>query len=232
MKNQYFGDVCDYQKYGLLRGLIQHTRLRLAVCWMLTPGDGRTDGGKIAYLKRPDLWRHYDPNLFDILRDSVQAGLRDIAVVEERGILPDAVGHADLLVDGHDDRRRYFSKLEARAAQSDMVFFDPDNGLEVASTPVGRKGSSKYLYWDEARQCHAQGKSLIVFQHFCRVDRSLFMAILRRRLMDETGADWVGVLRTSNLVYFVVPAPAHAAKLQGACECVSNHWGQHIRHHY
>jgi len=35
MKHQYFGDVSDYRKYGLLRGIQRHTNLRLGVCWML-----------------------------------------------------------------------------------------------------------------------------------------------------------------------------------------------------
>jgi len=39
MKNQYFGDINDYRKYGLLRLLTDGGDIRTAVCWMLTPGD-------------------------------------------------------------------------------------------------------------------------------------------------------------------------------------------------
>ena len=35
MKNQYFGDINDYVKYGLLR--VFSATHRVAVCWMLTP---------------------------------------------------------------------------------------------------------------------------------------------------------------------------------------------------
>jgi hypothetical protein len=45
MKNQYFGDINDYHKYGLLRQLGKGGQLTTAVCWMLTPDDGRSDGG-------------------------------------------------------------------------------------------------------------------------------------------------------------------------------------------
>ena len=41
MKNQYFGDVNDYRKYGLLRVLQREANLRCVVAWMLTPDDGR-----------------------------------------------------------------------------------------------------------------------------------------------------------------------------------------------
>lgn len=44
MKNQYFGDINDYLKYGLLRVIAKKTGLRVAVCWMPTPDDGHTDG--------------------------------------------------------------------------------------------------------------------------------------------------------------------------------------------
>ena len=44
MKDQYFGDINDYRKYGLLRAIIRAGRLRILVAWMLTVDDGSTDG--------------------------------------------------------------------------------------------------------------------------------------------------------------------------------------------
>ena len=35
MKNQYFGDINDYRKYGLLRILTNGGEVDTAVCWML-----------------------------------------------------------------------------------------------------------------------------------------------------------------------------------------------------
>jgi hypothetical protein len=43
MKNQYFGDVGDYGKYGLLRFLAGNN-IKIAVNWYLTPDDGSNDG--------------------------------------------------------------------------------------------------------------------------------------------------------------------------------------------
>jgi hypothetical protein len=37
MKNQYFGDINDYRKYGLLRALQSTGDGSLLVTWMLTP---------------------------------------------------------------------------------------------------------------------------------------------------------------------------------------------------
>jgi len=56
MKNQYFGDIHDYRKYGLLRSIIEATQLRLLVAWMLTPDDGGSDGSRLSYLNKPLKW--------------------------------------------------------------------------------------------------------------------------------------------------------------------------------
>jgi hypothetical protein len=48
VKNQYFGDISDYRKYDLLRALAVVGGLKIGVAWMLTPEDGRTDGGRIC----------------------------------------------------------------------------------------------------------------------------------------------------------------------------------------
>jgi hypothetical protein len=82
MKHQYFGDVKDYLKYGLLREVFR-SNLKLGVCWMLTPDDISTDGRKTGYLSAPNTWRKHDPELYDLLRHTVVAqGLRNLSVIE------------------------------------------------------------------------------------------------------------------------------------------------------
>ena len=56
MKNQYFGDINDYRKYGLLRSIILTTELRILVAWVLTPDDERPDGKFVDYLEKPDFF--------------------------------------------------------------------------------------------------------------------------------------------------------------------------------
>jgi hypothetical protein len=57
MKNQYVGDINDYRKYGLMRALSGYGEITTAVCWMLTPGDGRADGSFMIYLDMRVKWR-------------------------------------------------------------------------------------------------------------------------------------------------------------------------------
>jgi len=74
VKNQYFGDINDYRKYGLLRCLANEGRFRIGMCWMLTPSDRSSDGQQPLYLTSPSVWRSLDPSLFDVLRDAVERG--------------------------------------------------------------------------------------------------------------------------------------------------------------
>ena len=148
MKDQYFGDVNDFRKYGLLRVLTGPDRLRLGVCWMLTAPDGRTDGEFLAYIGQPKKYRHRDPALFDWLRQVVgEEKDRRTARIEASTILGSALFQSKRLSDPLPDREAYFAECAGKFAGCDLVFFDPDNGLEIKSTPRGRRDSCKFLYW-------------------------------------------------------------------------------------
>ncbi len=56
MKNQYFGDIYDYIKYGLLRRLSPKGEVSTTLCWMLTPNDQGKDGHRISYLEDHAKW--------------------------------------------------------------------------------------------------------------------------------------------------------------------------------
>ena len=57
MKDQYFGDINDYRKYGILRALQSKGLGTLLVAWMLTPDDSSRDGEFRSYLEDPATWR-------------------------------------------------------------------------------------------------------------------------------------------------------------------------------
>lgn len=69
MQDAYVGDIGDYGKYGLLRK-IGNTFLHLAVNWYRVKpakGNKHDDGKFIGYLKQPEIYQKYDPELFDEL---------------------------------------------------------------------------------------------------------------------------------------------------------------------
>jgi len=229
MKNQYFGDINDYRKYGLLRVLIGHGEIKTAVCWMLTPDDDRGDGGFIEYLKEPDQWRNRDPDLYDHLRELVQRqNLRDVRGAETSAILLACRFAPGFLPDDADGRRRYFEALMDLAKGCQLAFFDPDNGIEV-KLRVGRKGSSKYLYWDEIERLWKAGHSVLIYQHFPHVPRDHFMETKARELAHRTGAPLVISFRTPHVVFLLVPQPERRNYFRARSAEVAQRWDPEIR---
>ena len=230
MKNQYFGDVNDYRKYGLLRLLTGQGGLSTAICWMLTLDDGRSDGRFTEYLQQPERWRAYDPALFDALREMVaQPEERDIALAGEAGILPAARFYVRTLRDDLQSRSRYFEVFWSVAEGCDLVFFDPDNGLEVQSRPLGRKGSSRYLYWAELEQAFSRGYSVLIYQHFRREKRDAFVERMAQEMRQRTGAARVYSFRTARVVFFLLPSDRRAAAFEQNVACLPETWGDQIR---
>ena len=182
MKNQYFGDINDYRKYGLLRAIVRCTGLRLLVTWMLTPDDGSTDGKLVSYLNEPSKWAHHDPVLFRGLKELLESGQqRQVRMIESSGILDNAGYFGSIVPDASVERSKWFNALRDEARSYDFVFLDPDNGLEVKSKPYGGKNSSKFLYWREVESLWSSGHSLLIYQHFTREKRKTFI----QRILTE-----------------------------------------------
>src|SRR5262249_20113803 len=145
MKNQYFGDVNDFRKYGLLRTLQRASGLAVGVCWFLTVDDGAGDGELRKFLKQPGRWRHYDSELYDKLQRLLRAEVqRSVSRARQWELIPGASYFEAVLRDHRLARAEYFEAARQVLRNSDLVFVDPDNGIVVPSTKLGASGSSKY----------------------------------------------------------------------------------------
>jgi len=226
VKDQYFGDINDYRKYGLLRVLQQQARLTILVAWMLTPADGSRDGGRRKYLDRPDKWRHYDPELFDglvrLLRDPVKPG---VSLIERSSLLQNTTFYSEMVPDSRQERERWRSGLVDAARGVDLVFLDPDNGIEVPSRPIGRKGSSKYVAWDELLSLWRLGRSLLIYQHFPKRPHKEFAQAIASKLRYRTRAPLVKALRTANVVFLLACQESHRRHIQTAVSSLLTRWG-------
>jgi hypothetical protein len=232
MKHQYFADVNDYRKYGLLRGLSGQGSIQTGICWMLTGPDGRSDGDMLAYLAKVEEFRPFAPDLFDFLRECVHLKKdRRIHCIEAAGLLPATIYHSEFLSDDHHARSVYFQQMFQRFANVNLLFFDPDNGLETKSTPLGRKGSSKYLYWTELEQAYNAGHSVLVYQHFIREKRNTFIQRLIFTIMNRTAANVVVVFRTPRVVFFLIPQPGHEDHFCRQSDHISLTWNGQIDVH-
>lgn len=248
MQDRYAGDAGDFGKYGLLRRLSgpdEHgPALRLGVLWYRfedsTPGDGKY----VSYLEPPraEEFRMCDPELFERMR-SIVRNERSVAAVEASGALPSGTAFfGDKLVFGPGESReskeaKRLEWLEAglRAVEdADLVFADPDTGLQVPSVkPLHAKGP-KYVYYDDLRACWRRGQSLVVYQHIAR-NRTAEEQIARRiaALLEQfRGAEDILTLRWrrfTSRVYLVVPAADHADTLAARRRALlASPWSQHF----
>jgi hypothetical protein len=221
MKVQYFGDVNDFRKYALLRTLSEVGRFRVGVCWMLTVADGSGHGDNRGYLRQVDQWRRYDPALFDALASAPpKPTIDDLRRVENEALIPDATFFNDFTPDGLAERGGYHRACMNAFKACELTFFDPDNGLEVKSTAKGRKRSSKYAYLDEIDDHYAAGRSILLYQHFPRASREIFVGAKASRLKSTLAGSTIWSFETPHVVFLLAAGPNHVGGVEKAASAL------------
>ena len=225
MKNQFFGDIHDYRKYGLLRAILDATELSLGVCWLLTDDDETGQGEDRDYLETPERWNCFDHELYKSLRQLLKPGIqRTVVKAELWNLLPRASYYSETVPRHREQRRSYLDEALKQLYGTDLLFFDPDNGIEVPSTPYGRKDSSKFVYWHEIERAYNRNHSLIIYQHFPRKPHDEFVetkiAELRIRF-PEAQLSW---FRTDEVVFLAAFRPEHSAALCEARALIIARW--------
>ena len=223
VKNQYFGDVNDYRKYGLLRCFIE-SGFRLGVCWMLTPDVPNGDGQKTGYLAKPAAWRRFDPLLFDFLAARVTSDNRSVGEIEQSDLMAGTRYFSEVLRDDAEARSVYIGSTLHELSPADLIFFDPDNGFEVKSTPYGSRGSSKYLFWREVDQAWSCGASLLIFQHFNREPREALKSRLAGELSRRTGNGLVVPIQSAHVLFVFCGQAGHAVRFETAARVIHERW--------
>jgi hypothetical protein len=118
--------------------------------------------------------------------------------------------------------------MHERLQGVDLIFFDPDNGLEIKSRPYGRKQSSKFLYWHELTHAFSSGKSILVYQHFIREKREQFITRLSSEFCRRLDVSKVLSFRTPHVVFFLVSQPEHAQHFEERTAVVAEQWREQI----
>jgi hypothetical protein len=62
-------------------------------------------------------------------------------------------------------RRQWLEGALKTTEGCDLVFFDPDNGLEVQSTKAHQDKGPKFVFYDELKPFWQRGQSLVIYQH-------------------------------------------------------------------
>ena len=130
MQDLYVGDIGDFGKYGMLRELSK-SGVSLAINWYkVSPKtQGKQNDGKyIDYLQNPNIYQQYDAELFNGLKSIVFGdSLRNIQQIETSNLL-NATFYSDEIFN---NRICWHKKALDRTKNAEIVFLDPDNGLET-----------------------------------------------------------------------------------------------------
>lgn len=236
LQNRYAGDVGDYVKLAILRQLSPGHRL--GVLWWLYPDeDHNADGKHVAYLKEPLKWRQRDPALFDALNAIVTSGERSVSALQSAGTLADTTFFANPIPttgpshDRRSNRALWFAAALNSVNDCDLVFLDPDNGLETANYDAGLSRSGKSVALVELEALRRRDRTIIVYHHQTRMAGGHHFELKHwgRRLADLGFT--VDALRASAFsarAFFLLDA---SPDIRSRAEAMARQWGEKLTWH-
>ena len=182
MKNQWVADSADFGKYGLLRALCdprakdEYRPLSLGVVWYTTPDDyqddSKADKDAFAHLEAcnpiADRYKDCDPALHKKLAKIHSVCPKHIDQIERGGVLPNGtVFFQDSMPlmgnnDYKEERKGWARRALAATENCELVFLDPDTGLQPDSTAENNKTKPEHARFDELKPYVERCQSLVL----------------------------------------------------------------------
>lgn len=197
MQDRYVGDIGDFGKYGLLSEICKKSKgsFRLGINWFYVTGEEkkRGDGRYIGYLSDENKdYRKYAvcfPDLYDKLKGIVN-GRRSIKEIEKGLILPkETIFYSNPLLPQknpfgrEEDRKNWLEESLSQLKSVDIIFLDPDNGIQTDKVRKTQIKAIKYVFKDEIKKYYELGKSLIIYNHRDRKPKPEY----DRKITDSLG---------------------------------------------
>lgn len=240
MKDQYFGDIGDYGKYGLLKFLAQHD-VKIAVNWYLTENDKNKPGhgGLIDYLKEKNEQRYlkYDPDLFCTLKEMVlpEPENRNVKLFELKNAIPDAIYyHKELnlrdlktVAERKVHRNEWHENALDTCKDAELVFLDPDNGL--MEKPKYTKTAEKYIFPCEVAAYYKRGQNVVYYCHKGRRKPDPWESYKQYMMHCLPDAAFMGLTfhRGTQRSYIFICHPEHAEQYRSLLNAfLKTKWGE------
>ena len=183
MQDRYAGDVGDFGKFSLLRSLFNNANDRLGVVWYLFPDEFHNEDGKYTNYIEKQKFQSCDPELIKKI-SNILNGKRSVRALENNNILkPNTIYFSEKL-DFHikyptqkkiDKETRLLKRQEwlKNAVEivnpCNIVFLDPDNGLEIESCKkISLMKSGKYTYYSEIKALSIGKDACVIYHHLNR----------------------------------------------------------------
>ncbi len=250
MQNSYVGDIGDFGKYGLLNHIFNNNQLKIGVNWYLVP-DENTDGKIKQYLddsksKYVTDFKNCSPSLYKQLQQIICENKRSVNEVQKRGIFPSETIYYDRKLSFRDiegttieakdkrieHRRQWVENGLKKLKECDVVFFDPDNGLEVKSHKNYSNKGIKYVFYDEIAPYYERGQSLIIYQHQTREKEEKYLERLKKikDCLKETNEIFYMRFRRFRVRdYIFVVHNVHSQVIKSKIEeMLKSDWGKHF----
>jgi hypothetical protein len=239
MKAQYVGDIGDFGKVLLLKHLAV-CGFKIGVNWVLTPNDNRTDGKHRDYTtyKGKDCLCCCDQEVYEAILPlaNKQREKRAIADLEAltRRFAPRSFFFDDVF-EARVDRGELDQKARDNLSteQCDLVFFDPDNGIDIEA---GK--SEKHVYLPEMKRYWDRGQSLLIYHHLGRAgtheqQMNDLRLLLEQQMCSSTVFNY-RLCRGTARAYFLVVRPEHRNRLAdresvgsiAALQATKKQWGR------
>ena len=234
MKNQYAGDVGDYTKLGILRGL-ENAGFSIGLNWYLTPDEPEhsktfTDGKHTKFLEfdcdTPD------SDLHCALQKIGLSNNRTVARLERAKLFENTLFWNKIL-EGK-SRDKWHLEAFKKLGKQDVIFLDPDNGLEVKSTNPYSKNGNKYTTYKEAADYYVQGATVIIYNHRDRKPKNEYLKRFYRFIdMEETKNAKMFYLRASRYSvrdYLFLVQERHFSGLEKAIDnFLATEWCRYLK---
>lgn len=212
MQERYLGDSHDFVKYSLLRFLGSQMGLGIGINWYLTCPDALSiaaeagHGEKRQHLSGRD-WS-WDDDLKARLSIFGASECRSFETLADSGALPAGTMLFDDPVPSIELRPEWNAQALERLREANLVFLDPDVGLEVQSMTAAT--SKRYAFFREVAAYRSAGKIAVTIQFARQCDPIKRAQAVRARLaMTFPEDERLPVLRarTSPNVLFIFSSP-------------------------
>lgn len=234
MKNQYAGDVGDYTKLGILRWL-EKAGFSIGLNWYLTPDEPEhsktfTDGKHTKFLKyncdTPDKELHC------ALKKIGLSDNRTVIRLERAKLFKNALFWNKMLE--AKNRDKWHLEALKKLSSKDVIFLDPDNGLEVKSTKQYSKNGNKYTTYKEAADYYAKGATVIIYNHRDRKPENEYLKkFYQFKNMEETKNAKMFYLRASRYSvrdYLFLVQERHFSDLERAIDnFLATEWCRYLK---
>lgn len=183
MQDRYAGDIGDFGKFSLLRYLFRNKQYKLGVIWYRYRNESHNDDGKhIDYFDKSE-FNACDIKLIRELQKIVKTK-RSIRSLEKAKLLPDNTVYYSAPLSFYTDhpgqtatakqarknaRDNWLKDAIEKVSICNVIFLDPDNGLEIKSVPgMTQKTSGKYAYYSEVDKLSKGKKVCVIYHHLSR----------------------------------------------------------------